>query len=267
MSVRPAAVAGTFYSDEPTALRASIRALLSQASIPPGIRGDPKALILPHAGHLYSGPIAATGWKRLETRRGRLRRVVILGPAHYVPVRGIAASGARAFSTPLGDVSVDREGVAAALACDGVTVSDDAHAPEHAIEVHLPFLHVTLGEVPIVPLLVGSAPDALVARVLDVLWGGDETAIVTSSDLSHYEDAESAAAHDRRTASAIERLAPGDVRSGDACGAAAIRGLLLVARRRGLRASILDLRHSGDTAGSPDSVVGYGAFAFISGPP
>lgn len=251
-------MAGSFYPDDPEALAAEVDAL-----VPPPVEAEPapKALIVPHAGYRYSGPVAGTGYSRLAPARRVVRRVVLVGPAHYVPLRGLAVSGAAAFATPLGPVEVDEEGRAAVLELPQVQVSDEAHAPEHSLEVHLPFLQRLLERFRLLPLVVGAAATEEVADVLDRVWGGPETLIVASSDLSHYHDHDSAAALDRRTA---EVIVAGDVeaiRPGDACGAGAIRGLLAAAHRHGGEVRLLDLRSSGDTAGPRDRVVGYGAFA------
>jgi hypothetical protein len=260
--VRPPAAAGQFYEADPARLRAQVEAHLAAAG---DVAVAPRALVLPHAGHVYSGPIAATGWRCLARRRGALRRVVLLGPAHHVPLRGIAASGAHGFATPLGVVAVDRAAVAALVARMGVRVDDAPHAPEHSLEVHLPFLQVALGEgASIVPLLHGAVRDDVVADVLEEAVDGEETVLVVSSDLSHYLPAEEAERVDAATARAVEALEPRDVGPARACGGAAVRGLLVLARRRGWTARTLDLRHSGDTAGRREEVVGYGAFAFAA---
>ena len=222
--------------------------------------GPPKALIAPHAGYRYSGPIAATAYRTLAPARGTVARVLLAGPAHFVPVPGVALSSAEAFATPLGPVTIDDAARDRALTVAGTVVDDTAHAGEHSLEVHLPFLTEVLGPVPVLPLLVGQGGSTVLADVLDALWGGDETRIVVSTDLSHYHDDATAKAIDRETADAIvarsERLEPER-----ACGAAAVLGLLEVARRQDLAVRLLDLRTSADTAGDPDRVVGYGAFA------
>jgi AmmeMemoRadiSam system protein B len=257
-AVRPAAVAGTFYPDDAGALRSTVEAMLDAA---PTYEGPPaKALIAPHAGHVYSGPIAASAYEAARGRRGEIGRVVLLGPAHRYPVRGVALSTAVAFDSPLGPVAVDCDAMAAIRALPNVAAIDAAHALEHSLEVHLPFIQVALGEVLLVPVLVGLASAAEVAAVIDAVWADDATLVVASSDLSHYHDHATAAHLDRRTADhivagAVDALAPED-----ACGAGPIRGLLLAAGRRGLSCTLLDLRSSGDTAGPRDRVVGYGAF-------
>lgn len=263
-SVRPPAVAGRFYPAEPGRLRATIRALLGEAAPPVG--GTPRALIVPHAGYRYSGPIAATGYARLAPMRGAIRRVVLLGTAHS-PVRGLAASSADAFATPLGRLAIDRDALATILDLPQVSVDDRAHARDHALEVQLPFVQEVIGPVEIVPLLVGRATPEEVAEVLGRLWDGDRTLVVVSSDLSHYHPYDEAGALDRATAEAIEGLRFDGLDAARACGHAAIAGLLLAARRRGLMARLLDLRNSGDTGGPRERVVGYGAFAFETAAP
>ena len=265
---REAAVAGTFYPGRRDTLEAMVRGLLDTAvaeqptrSAPSGSEPAPKAVIAPHAGFVYSGPVAASAFARLAPLRDRVSRVVLLGPSHFVPFRGIATSGAGAFATPLGSLEIDREAeekLAGSLR--SVHELPSAHGREHCLEVELPFLQQVLGDVRIVPLVVGEVADAEVARALDLLWGAEETLIVISSDLSHYLDYEAARRLDAVTSSAIEALRPQAIGADQACGAIAIRGLLEVAARRGLAAATLDLRNSGDTAGPRDAVVGYGAW-------
>ncbi len=266
--VRPPAVAGRFYPGDPDELARTVDGYVDAAGAPPsGAAPDapdawPKALIVPHAGYPYSGPVAGAGYAELAAARGTVERVVLLGPAHYVPVRALATTGADVWRTPLGDIPIDDDARRIALALPGVVVDDDAHAPEHSLEVHLPFLQRTLGDFRLLPLIVGGARPETVAAVLDALWGGPETLVVVSSDLSHYLDHDTATARDRRTADSIlagdgDRLDPHD-----ACGAYPVRGLLVESARRGLRARLVALCNSGDTAGPQDRVVGYGAFAF-----
>jgi len=220
----------------------------------------PKAIIAPHAGYVYSGPVAGSAYARLAACGPAVRRVILLGPAHWVPVRGLAASGAGAFATPLGVVPLDEEAQEEVLVLDQVRVVDEAHVREHSLEVQLPFLQVIFNEFSVLPLAVGTATAGDVAEVLEVLWGGAETVIVISSDLSHYNDYQTAREADRATSEAIEHLRPLD--EGQACGRRAINGLLQLARERGLSARTVDLRNSGDTAGPRDRVVGYGAYVF-----
>jgi AmmeMemoRadiSam system protein B len=256
-TVREAAVAGLFYPADPRELRNAVRGYLGNGHGP-----APKALIVPHAGYVYSGPIAGSGYRLWEGARGRVKRVVLLGPAHRYPLAGLAAHGAEWFATPLGRVAVDRDAVERLLTLPQVKRLDAAHRGEHSLEVHLPFLQMLLGDFLLVPLVVGDAAPAEVAEALELVWGGTETLVVVSSDLSHYHDYDTAKRLDQRTADSIEHLRTGDVGPDAACGCRAIGGLLEVARRRGLHATTLDLRNSGDTRGPRTEVVGYGAFAF-----
>ena len=258
-SIRQPAVAGTFYPEDPVALAAAVDGYVAAARYdgPP-----PKALVVPHAGYVYSGPVAGTGYATLATARSTIRRLVLLGPAHHIRVEGLAAPGADSFLTPLGPVEIDSAARDAARALPGVSIDDTAHALEHSLEVHLPFLQRVLDYFSVLPLAVGNPPTDVVARVLGLLWGGPETLVVVSTDLSHYLDFDSAARHDLRTAHAVTDLDVEGIGDRDACGAYALRGLLHVAGERGLEARLLDLRSSGDTAGPRDRVVGYGAFGF-----
>jgi hypothetical protein len=259
-AMRPAAVAGMFYPAEGDELGRQVDALLAGAA---GRRGEtaPKALIAPHAGYMYSGPIAASAYVQIAAHRDCIRRVVLLGPVHRVPVRGLALPGVQRFVTPLGEVAVDAQVVAALRDLPQVVESPLAHAAEHSIEVHLPFLQRLLDGFALVPLAVGHATAAEVAEVLDRLWGGDETLIVISSDLSHYLPYEVARRTDRDTVDRLLALQP-DLDHDQACGATPINGLALAAARRGLSAELIDLRNSGDTAGDRRHVVGYAAVAF-----
>ena len=259
--VRPAAVAGSFYPGEAAALATEIAAYLAEARPAPADARPPKAIIAPHAGYMYSGAIAASIYARLSPLRGRVRRVVLAGPAHRVFVRGAAIPAARAFASPLGTVELDAEALALLRALPFVEVSDRAHALEHSLEVHVPFLQAVLGDFRLVPIVVGDASPEEAARLLDAVWGGPETLVVVSSDLSHYLPYDEARARDRATAGAILELDP-SLEPEEACGAAPINGLLATARRRALAPELVDLRNSGDTAGDRSRVVGYGAFAF-----
>jgi MEMO1 family protein len=256
--VRPTAVAGSFYPSARGELLGALDALLGAAA-PPAAAASPKALIVPHAGYIYSGPVAASAYAGLRAHARRIERVVLLGPAHRVRVRGLALPEAEAFETPLGAVPID---VRAAASIPWVPRSARAHATEHSLEVQLPFLIRVLKQFSLVPLAVGDALTEEVARVIDALWGGAETLVVVSSDLSHYLPYAVARSTDAATARSILDLGPEPLDHEQACGATPVNGLLAVARRRGLRAALLDLRTSGDTAGARDEVVGYGAFAF-----
>lgn len=259
--VRAPAVAGMFYPGESRELAQTVAQMLGAAASEGPDRAVPKAIIAPHAGYVYSGPIAASVYALLAPARGRITRVALLGPTHRVAVRGLALPGAGAFATPLGAVEIDREAVEALGKLPQVVVSAEAHALEHSLEVHVPFLQTVLGKFTLVPLAVGDAEAAEVAEVLDSLWGGPETLIVVSSDLSHYLPYQDAQAVDRTTAQAILHLST-DISHQQACGATPVTGLTCVARRRGLKPELIDLRNSGDTAGDKNRVVGYGAFAF-----
>jgi MEMO1 family protein len=258
--IRPAAVAGSFYAGHPERLRTAVADLLAAA--PASVGASPKALIAPHAGYVYSGGVAAAAFATLKTGKQGISRVVLIGPAHYVAVRGIAVPTTDAFETPLGRVPIDRDAVSAIADLPFVVETDAAHAPEHALEVELPFLQTLLGSFALVPLLVGDADPRRVAEVLGRLWGGPDTLIVVSSDLSHYHDYETARRLDAATAAAIERAEWRSLGPDRACGFLAVAGLLVEADRRGLKAQRLALCNSGDTAGPRDRVVGYGAWMF-----
>lgn len=306
MKIRRPAVAGYFYPADRGRLDETVTSLLDAATYE-ALESEPgrhKAVVAPHAGYIYSGPVAATAYRWLaerggpsdagaaslseagpgepeaepggaeagqggpqaavtaETPRGGVARVVVIGPSHQVPFRGLAVSGAEAFESPLGLVPVDRESVERVLSLSCVQERDDAHELEHSVEVHLPFLQRTFPVFRLVPLVASDAEPADVESALRLLWGGPETSIVVSSDLSHYLDYDSARRRDRETAQAIEALRFQDICPTRACGAVAVQGLLGLAAERGLRVRTLDLRNSGDTAGPKDRVVGYGAFAF-----
>ncbi len=257
-TLRVPAVAGMFYSADPDELLRMIQGFLDRAEV--ASFSQPKALIVPHAGYVYSGAIAASGFAQV-TPEG-IERVVLIGPSHRVPFNGMAAPETITWQTPVGDVMIDFESLEKVSTFPQVTFSEKAHRDEHSLEVLLPFLKEVLGDFKLVPLVVGDATPEEVSDVLEVLWGGPETLIVVSSDLSHYESYEQATEKDRAAAKAIVDL---DVRGLDcdnACGLTAIAGLIHQAQQRGLRSDLLDLRNSGDTAGPKDQVVGYGAFAF-----
>jgi AmmeMemoRadiSam system protein B len=261
-AVRPPAVAGTFYPGTPRELDAAVRGYLRDAAAAAEGNDAPKAIIAPHAGYVYSGAVAASAYARIARARGVVRRVLLLGPAHRVPVRGLAAPQAAAFATPLGEVRIDRDALEAIGDLPQVRGLDAAHADEHSIEVHLPFLQIALGDFALVPLVVGDAEPEEVAEILERLWGGKETLIVVSSDLSHYYAYAVARRMDDATTRAIEALEPGRIGFEQACGRIPVQGLLLAARHRGLLCRAVDVRNSGDTAGPRDSVVGYGAYVF-----
>lgn len=258
-AVRPAAVAGTFYPRGRTELAHDVAAMLEAAREPPLAPGLPKGLIVPHAGYVYSGPVAASAYALLRPGAGIVERVVLLGPCHRVALRGLALPAAAAFETPLGRIEVDQ--AAAIRGLRQVSVNPATHAHEHSLEVQLPFLQEVLGRFKLVPLVVGDAAAGEVAEVLHALWGGPETLIVISSDLSHYHPYDEARAIDGQTVRAILGYRT-DIDPMQACGAAPVTGFLSAARQRGLQAELLDARNSGDTAGGRDRVVGYASFAF-----
>jgi len=261
--IRDAAVAGLFYPRDAGELRATIEGFLDQVQFQTG--PAPKALIVPHAGYVYSGSVAATAYARLRPHRDRYTRVILLGPCHRVAVRHLALSGVDVFRTPLGDVPLDKQ-VIAALDIPEVGIFEAAHHYEHSLEVHLPLLQIALGSFSLVPLVIGEVAPETVAEVINTLWGTEETLIIVSSDLSHYLSYDEARARDQFTCEAIERLEAQRIDNGDACGVVPIRGLLIEAKRRAMEVTTLDLRNSGDTAGGKDQVVGYGAWMFIESP-
>jgi AmmeMemoRadiSam system protein B len=260
-SVRPAAVAGMFYAAEPAVLRAQVAECLAVTTADDDAARAPKLLIVPHAGYVYSGVVAAHAYALLERWRDHVRRVVLLGPAHRVAVRGLAVPTVEAFQTPLGRVPLDAGALAMLDALPQVVRDDAPHEGEHSLEVQLPFLQTVLGAFTLVPLVVGDASADEVAQVLERLWGGAETLVVISSDLSHYLPYTKARVIDAATAQRIVSLDAG-LDPFEACGAIPINGALQAARRHGLAARVLDLRNSGDTAGDRRRVVGYGAIAF-----
>lgn len=259
-NVRPPAVAGMFYPRDPGELRAEVLRFLAGAAAAPPAEA-PKALIAPHAGYVYSGPTAAAAFAMLRDARA-IERVVVIGPAHYVAFRGIAVPTATAFATPLGRVPVDQGAIASLNDLPFVVRDDRPHSPEHALEVELPFLQVVLPSFRIVPLVVGDAEPQEVAQALRRLWGGAETLIVVSSDLSHYHDYETGRRLDGETAQMIERGGWEDIGVERACGWLAVAGLLMEMSERGGAGRRLALCNSGDTAGPRDRVVGYGAWKF-----
>lgn len=265
--IRPPAVAGLFYPGNPTVLADEMRALLLGAGPAPAEGAEaPKAIVAPHAGYVYSGPIAAHVYATLAGAAARIRRVVLLGPTHRVGVNGLALPAATHFATPLGTIRIDSDAVAALAGLPQVLTADAPHAQEHSLEVQLPFLQSVLADFRLLPLAVGRASAEAVAEVLERLWGGDETLIVVSSDLSHYLPYAAAREVDGATAERVLACDP-TLSHDEACGATPLNGLLLAARRHGLRPRLIDLRNSGDTAGDRQRVVGYGGFAFYAGKP
>jgi hypothetical protein len=265
-TVRPAAVAGSFYPQDPRQLETVVDKFMADAraelaastNAPPA----PKAIIVPHAGLRYSGAIAARAWARVTPIADRIRRVVLFGPAHRLAVRGLAIPSVDAFETPLGRIALDRENLDILKTQPYTEVSDAAHRDEHCLEIELPFMHKVLRDIRLTPVLVGGAKGDMVSEALKLVWGGAETLIVISSDLSHYHPYHEAQSLDTATSMSIVSLQAGRLRSEDACGCRPVDGLLRRARELDLVPTTLDVRNSGDTAGSPERVVGYGAWAF-----
>jgi AmmeMemoRadiSam system protein B/AmmeMemoRadiSam system protein A len=259
-AVRPAAVAGMFYPGNARALTDEVDDLLGGAQALAPRVGFPKAIVVPHAGYIYSGGVAASAYDAVRPARGIVRRVVLLGPVHRVPVRGLATVSDEAFATPLGPVPIDREAIGAPADLPQVVTSDAAHAMEHSLEVQLPFLQKALGDgFKLVPFAVGMASVSEVAQVIERLWGGVETLIVISTDLSHYHAYDEARRIDGATISRITSFAT-DLDHEEACGATPLNGLLQVSKNRNLSLKLLAACNSGDTAGGRDRVVGYSSF-------
>ena len=263
-AVRPAAVAGFFYPAEPARLAGEIEEFLEQSAEEPIGPGFPKIIIVPHAGYIYSGAVAAQAWDRLRPGRGIIRRVVIFGPCHRVAVSGMALPGVEALDTPLGRLRVDAEAAAALRGLPDTLDWPAAHAQEHALEVQFPFVQRVLGDVAVLPVVVGDAAPEIVAEAIERLWGGPETVIVISSDLSHFHAYDEARVIDGATVKAILGFDT-SITHQQACGATPVAGALIAARRHGLAPVLLDACNSGDTAGGRDRVVGYASFAFECG--
>ncbi|MCW8955248.1 MAG: AmmeMemoRadiSam system protein B [Gammaproteobacteria bacterium] len=258
-TTRPPAVAGMFYPADPAQLRQDIEHYLARAT---PARFSPKAIIAPHAGYIYSGPVAASAYASLIPAHNKIKHVILLGPAHRVPLIGLAAPSVDNFSTPLGKIPINKTLIKQLQRLPQVKTLDAAHELEHSLEVQLPFLQIILDDFDLLPLVVGDADMASVAEVLNLVWGDDDTLIVISSDLSHYHDYSTAQNMDQTTSRAIEQLQPEHIHYDMACGRNPVNGLLSLARKKGLKAITLDLRNSGDTAGPRDKVVGYGAYVF-----
>jgi hypothetical protein len=254
---RKPAVAGRFYPAQPQQLHDAVIGYLAEVRQTGQV---PKAMIVPHAGYIYSGPIAATAYARLKPAAASITRVVLIGPSHRVAFRGLAVSRTHAYNTPLGDVEVDRTAIAELLQLPFVEYIEQAHALEHSLEVHLPFLQEILRQFTLIPIVAGDASPEQVSQVLDLLWGGKETLIVVSSDLSHYHDYDTALRLDNATSQMIEQLQYKEICGEAACGKVPVNGLLKLLKQKGLSIKTIDLRNSGDTAGDKQQVVGYGAY-------
>ena len=252
MTIFPCA-AGTFYPDDADALRSSVMSMLSHAS---SDRPMPKAIIAPHAGYIYSGPVAASAYACLAKAKGKIQKVVLLAPSHMASFEGMATTTASAYQTSLGTIPIENTSYLRSI--------DEAFYHEHAIEVHLPFLQLTLEAFSLIPILVGAAEPQQVAETIERFFGGPETLVIVSSDLSHYHPHAIAQQMDAKTAQAILSLHPNDLGPDDACGVLAIQGLLIVAAKKKMHAAQIDLRTSAETGGERQSVVGYGAFHFTA---
>lgn len=266
-AIRPMSVAGVFYPDQPQRLAAEVDRMLAAVSADLPADGAepvrPKAVIAPHAGYPYSGPAAARVYAPLRSLAGTVTRVVLVGPSHRVPFRGIALTEAEAYATPFGPVPLDRAWMGRLAGLSFVGRLEEAHGPEHALEVHLPFLTRVLGSFGLVPVVCGRVTADQVAEALERLWGGPETLVVISTDLSHYLPYDACQALDAATARAVESLDPSAIGPKEACGHVPLGGLLTLAKRRGMAVHRAALLNSGDTAGSRDRVVGYGAWALV----
>ncbi len=263
MTVRRPAVAGMFYPADAPTLRREIDSSFADGAVAPADAAVPKAVIVPHAGYVYSGPVAASAFARIASAGATIERVVLLGPCHRVHVRGLAVPSVDSFQTPFGLIPIDVELRRSIESLPGVVVDDEAHRLEHSLEVELPFLQTVLDDFTLLPLAVGDASTEQVVDVLDTVWGGPETLIVVSTDLSHYHGYDQAAYLDSRTAASIVATDPSAIGDRDACGSRPLRGILQAASHRGMTVEQLDLRSSGDTAGDRSRVVGYGAFAVV----
>lgn len=258
--IRQPAVAGLFYPADKQSLKEDVDEYLEQANYGRDI--IPKAIVVPHAGYVYSGPIAATAFKQIIPIRDKINRIVLLGPSHRVAFSGLAVPESDVFKTPLGNIPIDQKGIQLLADLPQVIASDQAHREEHSLEVQLPFLQEILGDFSLIPLVVGDAERHEVAEVLNRLWGDEHTLIVISTDLSHYHEYKEAKRIDQMTSDAIVNLKPDLIGYEDACGRNGLKGLMTVAEEKNLAVEILDLRNSGDTAGDKNRVVGYGAYVF-----
>ena len=259
ISIREPAVANTFYPGDAGELSTQINTFLAAAELPDNTN-TPKAIIAPHAGYVYSGPVAASAYARLIKAKERIKRVILLGPTHRVSFYGCAVSSADAFSTPLGNIKLDKETINSLLDKGLVKTLDQAHAMEHSLEVQLPFLQTVLDDFLLTPIVIGEASAAEVSQLLETVWGGPETLIVISSDLSHYHSYDTAREMDLDTCRKIETLDYQTLTGNQACGFMPVRGLLYLARQQNMTVETIDYRNSGDTAGPRDQVVGYGAY-------
>jgi len=257
--IRPAAVSGMFYAADPQQLSAEILHFLAQQPVSEST--PPKAIIAPHAGYIYSGPVAASAYNLFVGKAQKIKQVILLGPSHRVAFRGVATTQADYFETPLGNIKINHSLSALAQSLPFVSHYEAAHQDEHSLEVQLPFLQTVLDDFELTPLVVGDCDAQDVAQLLELLWGDEHTLIVISSDLSHYHSYQSAIDLDTQTSRSIEHLQPEKIHYEDACGRNPLNGLLTIAKQKNLHVKTLDLRNSGDTAGDKNKVVGYGAYA------
>jgi AmmeMemoRadiSam system protein B len=255
--IRQPAVAGTFYPAHPAILQKMLNTYLSAVKSTSKV---PKAMIVPHAGYIYSGQIAASAYARLKLGADNINRVVLLGPSHRVGFKGLAVSHAEVFNTPLGGIPLDTTAIQNLLALPFVVYMDEAHHLEHSLEVQLPFLQTVLKNFKLIPIVAGEATAEQVAQVLDLFYDDPQTLIVISSDLSHYHDYATAQRLDSETNHKIENLQYQQLDCESACGRVAVRGLMALAQKKSLSIKNIDLRNSGDTAGDKNRVVGYGAY-------
>ena len=258
--IRQPAVAGMFYPADKQSLKDDIQQYLNQAHVEQ--KTTPKAIVVPHAGYIYSGPVAASAYKQIIPLKDKINRVVLLGPSHRVAFSGLAVPESDVFNTPLGNIPIDQKGIQLLAGMSQVIASDQAHREEHSLEVQLPFLQEILGEFSLIPLVVGEADRFEVAEVIDKLWGDEHTLIVISTDLSHFHEYNEAKQLDRATSDAIVNLKPDLIGYEDACGRNGLKGMMTAAEEKNLSVELLDLRNSGDTAGDKNRVVGYGAYVF-----
>lgn len=260
---RQPAVAGLFYPADKQTLKKDIQQYLEEANYGRDIiANEIKAIVVPHAGYIYSGPVAASAYKQIIPIKDKINRVVLLGPSHRVAFSGLAVPESDVFTTPLGSIQIDKEGLQLLADLPQVIASDRAHSEEHSLEVQLPFLQEILDEFTLVPIVVGDAEQHDVAEVIEKFWDDEHTLIVISTDLSHYHEYNEAKRLDRLTSDAIQNLKPNLIGYDDACGRNGLKGMLTLAEEKKMMVDILDLRNSGDTAGDKSRVVGYGAYVF-----
>jgi len=263
LTSRQASVAGSFYPKNPAQLKKTLTNLFNaNEDLNIDFQTPVKAIIAPHAGYIYSGPIAAKAYSLVSTCIKGKNKITIIGPSHFVPFNGIALSTAEFFETPLGKIKVDHHAYELINRIPEVIYLDEAHAREHSIEVHLPFIQYLKKDVRIIPLAVGQTSYQKVAKVLEKFCEEKDNLIIISSDLSHYHAYGYAQKYDLQTALKIENYKCSQLGPNEACGYLAIAGLLKMAKDRKYKIKRIDLCNSGDTSGSKDTVVGYGSWFF-----